>query len=136
MSMGIGANATLISEDKEYVIYKYGSYNLNEPEYRNESQLCDGEITISRNCFSEPEIHEKNIRTSGGKKKQITKRIIVDVDCAQMIEDGRIVIKNCSNCWQCSSETSIDIMAIHILGKLFRQYQEDGKMPECISYNV
>lgn len=109
---------------------------MNEPEYRNEDHVYDGTITISRDCFAEPEIHEKLKKMPSGRKKLIIKRIPVSVDYPQMISDGRIIIENCSNCWQCTPDENIDVMALHILFYLFRQYQEEGKMPEYISYNV
>ena len=119
MSRGFGAHADLVAQDNETVIYQYGGYNLNEPEFRNEKHLYDGVITISRSCFA----------------KLITKRIPVRVDYPQMISDGRIIIENCSNCWHRTPD-GIDVMACHILFHLFLQYQEDGKMPDYISYNV
>ena len=136
MSRGIGARAGLVLEDEKTVMYEYGGYNLNEPEYRNEDHVYDGTITISRDCFAEPEIHEKLKKMPRWKKKLIIKRIPVSVDYPQMISDGRIIIENCSNCWQCTPDENIDVMALHILFYLFRQYQEEGKMPEYISYNV
>ena len=99
MSRGFGAHADLVAQDNETVIYQYGGYNLNEPEFRNEKHLYDGVITISRSCFAEPEMHEKLKKMPGGRKKLITKRIPVRVDYPQMISDGRIIIENCSNCW-------------------------------------
>lgn len=136
MSRGIGAYANLILEDEKTVMYEYGGYNLNEPEYRNENHIYDGTITISRDCFIEPEIHEKLKKMPSGRKKLIIKRVPVSVDYPQMISDGRIVIENCSNCWQCTPNENIDVMALHLLFYLFRQYQEEGKMPEYIRYNV
>lgn len=136
MSRGIGARANLVLEDEKTVMYEYGGYNLNEPEYGNENHIYDGTITISRDCFAEPEIHEKLKKMPGGRKKLIIKRIPVSVDYPKMISDGRIVIENCSNCWRCTPDENIDVMALHILFYLFRQYQEEGKMPEYISYNV
>lgn len=59
MSRGIGAYANLVLEDENTVMYEYGGYNLNEPEYRNENNVYDGTITIARDCFAESEIHEK-----------------------------------------------------------------------------
>ena len=59
MSRGIGAHAKKVLEDDETVIYEYGGYNLNEPEYWNENHILDGAITIQKNCFVEPEIYEK-----------------------------------------------------------------------------
>ena len=136
MSRGIGARANLVLEDEKTVMYEYGGYNLNEPEYRNEDHVYDGTITISRDCFAEPEIHAKLKKMPSGRKKLIIKRIPVSVDYPKMISDGRSIIENCSNCWQCTPDENIDVMALHILFYLFRQYQEEGKMPEYISYNV
>lgn len=136
MSRGIGAYANLVLEDENTVMYEYGGYNLNEPENRNENHIYGGMITISRDCFAEPEIHQKLKKMPSGRKKLITKRIPVDVDYPQMISDGRIVIENCSNCRHRSLESNIDVMVSHILFYLFRKYQEEGKMPEYISYNV
>ncbi len=137
MSRGIGAYANLILQDDNTVIYEYGGYNLNEEKYRNEAHIYDGTITIQRSCFLEPEIHEKIKKMPNGKKKPVDKRVTVEVDYPRYIEDGLIVIENCSNCWKTTNdEKYIDIMALHILYYLFLRYQEQGKMPEYISYNV
>ena len=111
MSRGFGAHADLVAQDNEIVIYQYGGYNLNEPEFRNEKHLYDGLITISRSCFAEPEIHEKLKKMPSGRKKLITKRIPVSVDYPQMISDGRIIIENCSNCWHRTPD-GIDVIAV------------------------
>ena len=49
MSIGIGAYANLITVDEHDAIYEYGSYNLNDPRYRNENCICDGMIVIIEN---------------------------------------------------------------------------------------
>ena len=136
MSKGIGAFVKLVLEDSKTVIYEYGTYNLNDARYYNEEHICDGIITIDRNCFAEPEIHRKLKRMPSGRKKETIKRIPVNVDYNKMISDGRIVIENCSNCWECNSNRNTDIMASHILFHLFLQYQIDGKLPEYLNYNV
>lgn len=122
MSRGMGARANLRLQDEKTVIYEYGGYNLNEDNFKNEAQICDGIIIISRNCFLEPEIHQKIEKMPSGKKKIITKRISIDGDC--------------SNCWKTTDDEHIDIMALRILFRLFSKYQEEGKVPESISYNV
>ena len=137
MSIGIGAYANLVLQDSNTVIYEYGGYNLNEEKYRNKSHVCDGFITIQRNCFLEPEIHEKLKKMPSDKKKLITKRIPVYVNYTKYIEDGLIVVDNCSNCWNTTdNEKRIDVMALHILFCLFLRYQEQGTMPEYISYHL
>lgn len=136
ISLGIGAYGKLVIYDDTTVIYEYGGYNLNQKEYRNEDHVLDGTITISRSCFAEPEIHERIKKTPSGRKKTITKRIPISVDYFKMIGEGAIVVENCGNCWHILSENNIDDMALRILFLLFRQYQEEGKLPENISYNV
>ena len=137
MSIGIGAYANLVLQDSNTVIYEYGGYNLNEEKYRNKSHVCDGFITIQRNCFLEPEIHEKLKKMPSDKKKLITKRIPVYVNYTKYIEDGLIVVDNCSNCWNTTdNEKRIDVIALHILFCLFLRYQEQGTMPEYISYHM
>ncbi len=137
MSLGIGARANLVVQDDTTVIYEYGGYNLNQQEYRNEGHLYDGSITISRSCFAEPEIHERLKKMPNGRKKPITKRIPISVDYPKMIDEGLIVIENCSNCWHTSQdEKHVDITALRILFRLFKQYQEEGKPPEHISCDM
>ena len=94
-------------------------------------------LLLQRECFAEPEIHEKLKKMPSGKKKLITKRIPVTVHYGEMIEDGRIVVENCSNCWRTSENYfHIDVMASKILFYIFLRYQEEGEIPEMISYNV
>ena len=135
MSKGIGAFAKLLSEDDVDIIYEYSSYNLNEPKYRNMTHICDGHITIKRKCFTEPEIHRKIKKMPNGKKKLITKRILIYVDYNKMIDDGLIEVKNCTNCWE-ENDKHIDVMALHILFYIFHEYQKGSKIPTSISYNV
>ena len=137
MSKGIGIIAHKFFEDNKNVIYKYGNYNLNIPEFRNENHVYDGTITIQKDCFVEPEIHEKWKKQSSGKKKHILKRVPVNVNYGDMLYDGRIVVKNCSNCWMITEdEYMIDKMIFHILFYIFLKYQEEGEIPERISYEV
>ena len=136
MSKGMGAYARKINELETSVIYEYGGYNLNDPEYRNAGHIYDGTIMILKECFAEPEIHKKVKKTTSG-KKLIIKRIPVDVEYGQMLADGRIVVENCSNCWHTvMGNLQVDEMACHLLFYIFRGYQEEGKIPETIGYNV
>jgi hypothetical protein len=137
MSRGIGALARLVLQDDETVIYEYGGYNLNDEAFRNEQRILDGTITIKKSCFPEPEIHEQLKKMPSGRKKLITKRIPVIVDYDRLFRDRSIEVEDCSNCWmKTDDELQIDIMACHIIYKLFRQYQEQGVIPECVGYYV
>ena len=137
MSRGIGVHANMVAEDKNTVIYEYGGYNLNDPKYRNEDHLYDGVISIQRDCFAEAEIHERVKKMPSGRKKLIVKRIPVGVEYGKMLEDGRIVVENCSNCWQTTAnDLQVDVMACHLLFYIFLRYQEEGKVPESVNYFV
>ena len=137
MSRGIGAYAHKIAEDENSVVYEYGGYNLNDPKYHNDNHLCDGNIAVLKECFAEPEIHEKMKKTPSGKKQQVKKRIPVDVDYEQMLHNGLIKVENCSNCWRTTDDDlNVDVMVLHLLFKLFREYQVESKIPESVSYDA
>ena len=137
MSKGIGTNANLIFQDDTTIIYEYGNYNLNEEDLKDNNHIYDGTITIQRSCFLETKIHSKLKKKRNGKKKLITKKIIVNVDYPKMLKNGSIVVKNCSQCYNTTNdEKNVDIMVCHILYYLFLKYQEQGKIPRNISYNV
>ena len=135
MSRGIGGNCRIVEEDEHTVIYEYGGYNLNKPEYRNADYNFDGLITIDKTALVEPEIHTKIKRMQGGKKKSVTKRVPREVPYMDLIESGKIEIQNCSNCWRTFS-LGKDMIACYLIFKIFDKYQEDGFLPSTVSYNV
>ena len=59
MSIGIGGSAELITYDDTDVIYAYSVYNLNEATHKDAISILDGEIHLKRECFIEPDIHQK-----------------------------------------------------------------------------
>jgi len=135
MSMGIGAHANKIAEDNNTVIYEYGGYNLNDSRYRNSEHLYDGIITIQKSCFAEPEIHEKMKKMPSGRKKLVVKRIPIYVDYEKKLEDGLIIVENCSNCWRTTeNDLQVDVMALGLLFQIFLDYQEEGSIPKMVSY--
>ncbi len=137
MSIGVGAYGKLILQDDATVIYEYGCYNLNEEEFANRMRVRDGLILIQKDCFQEPEIHEKLKKMPNGRKKLMIKRIPVNVNYEKMIAEGSIIIENSLNCWKTTdTEMCIDVMALRLLHKLFGVYQEESKIPECISFHV
>lgn len=98
MSRGIGAFCELEIQDEDTVIYKYGSYNLNEQKYRNKDYIADGIITILKCSLIEPEIHDKIKRFPNGKKKRIVKRIPKEVMLSDLFKNKLVTVENCSNC--------------------------------------
>lgn len=76
--------------------------------------------TIPRECFVEPEIHEKVKKMPSGKKKVISKRISISIDYGKMLEDGLIKVENCSKCWQVvDDKLQVDVMVLNILFYIF-----------------
>ena len=76
-------------------------------------------------------------RVSNGKKKLIAKKIPVDVDYLKAMDEGLIILENCSNCWEITDdEKQADVMLLHLLCYLFLIYQEEGNIPEYIGYDV
>ena len=135
MSRGFGGWGYITDQDKNTVIYQYGTYNLNNPQYENEMHLSDGMFIIDKNSLIEPDIHTKIKHFSNGKRKLITKRIIADVPYSELYENGKIQIQDCSNCWKTFSDGK-DFIAWHLIWKVFKRYQENGLLPEKISYEV
>lgn len=136
MSLGIGSYARKILEDDNTVIYEYGNYNLNILGSRIEEHVYDGTITISKECFVEPEIHEKHKKLPSGRRKIITKKIPVPIDYEKMIKEGFIAVDNCSYCWEfTSNESKTDVMALHLLYKILRDYQIEGRILNNVSFD-
>ena len=134
MSMGYGAHLVKIMEDENTVLFHYSCGNVNEglEHYNVMIDTHDGEIVIDKTCFHEPEIHIKVKKGPSGRKRTVEKRIHVDVPYGEYIENGLIQIKNASGCWKTNND--VDIMALKLLFKLFDMYQDDGNIPNTISW--
>lgn len=135
MSRGIGSCAKLVAQDKDTVCYEYSVYDLNEPEHREAGTIFDGEIWIDRDCFPELVIHRKIKKMPSGRKQMVDKTIIQDVAYGDMIAAGRIRIKNASHCFR-ETEEHLDVMALHLIYKIFVLYQENGEIQEKVTYDV
>ena len=135
MSIGNGGTAVKILENKSILIFNYGGYNLNIEQYRNEGKIYDGQIIIRKAALVEPEIHEKQKKMPSGKRKLVTKRILVEVPYEELFEKQMIEVKNCSNCWQ-TMQGGMDYVALRLIWKIFDQYQEKGTIEDTISYDV
>lgn len=134
MSLGIGAFCKLIAQDEETVIYEYGSYNLNEPDYTNEQKIADGIIQIKKIALIEPDIHNTIKRLPSGKKKEIIKRVAKEIRLSQLFANNSIILENCSHCWK-TNENGVDVMANTTVWYIFLEYQEKGYLPEYLSIN-
>ncbi len=135
MSKGIGGSARMIMQDEYAVMYEYTCYNLNEEQYRNPDCIYDGTITIRKSALVEPEIHEKIKKEPNGSKQVILRRIPREVDYGACFNAGLIVVENSSFCWHVLPG-GVGKIAMHLLFRIFGDYQENGELPERIGYHV
>lgn len=133
MSRGFGGFANKVFEDDTTIIYAYGGFNLNIPEYRNENDVRDGSLIISKSCF----INQKDLNScfTSTPNNKVTENLPQGIDIAGALEEGLIQVKNCSHTWQVIGEKEqYDRIALHLLFKLFREYPKTGSIPEKIIY--
>lgn len=135
MSMGYGATCRKVSEDSVSVLYEYYAYNLSEEKLRNPNKIYDGTILIQKACLIEPEIHTKLKQMPNGRKKAVEKRIPFEVKLPEYLSVGQVEITNSSFAWH-FIPGNVDIMAIRLCRKIFREYQESGELPENCRYHV
>lgn len=121
MSMGYGGFAYRVAEDADTVLYEYGSYNLDYPEYRNPGHIHDGSFTISKTCFIEPEIHKKMKKIPSGRKRLITKRIPRKISVSEAVNKEKIRIENCSYAWY-MFPSGVDMTAVRLISIILLQY--------------
>ena len=133
MSIGIGGFCSKLSEDENEITYSYSSYNLNDSNHKNLDKIEDGLIVIHRSALIEPEIHKKINRMPNGRKESVIKRIPNDFPLSDLISEGKICVKNCSNTWKTIDDC--DVVAYNICYHLLIEYQIYGRFSENWSYN-
>ena len=129
MSIGQEGVASLYIQDEKSVIYKYYVYNYDIPELNNKDRIEDGFITIEKDAFVEPEIHEKIKRLPNGKKKLITKKIIKYVDIFPLITNKKIIVETSKYDWKIN-DLNIGEGTRLVLCEIFEDYQKQGQIPE------
>lgn len=67
MSIGYGGWCYFSVQNEQTSIFQYGSYNLNDPTYRNAERVYDGTIIIDNKSMVELKINEKLKRFPNGK---------------------------------------------------------------------
>lgn len=134
MSIGFVGYCILESEDSMMATYKYSGANWNVPHDSEDELAYDGVFRIKKSCLIEPEIHNKTIRKSNGKKVQRLKRIIQFPDIVSKWEKGDITIEQpCKRKFLCY-EIPFDYIAYMLLINIFEKYQEHGFLPEKAAF--
>ena len=67
-----------------------------------------------------------------GKKKLVVKRIPQDVDIDELLQKGDVTIENSPNTWRIYND--VDIIARTRCYIIFQKYQEQGIIPDALSF--
>ena len=129
MSLGYGGGCRKISEDADFILYEYFSYNL---PFDDHEKIFDGLILIKKSVLLEPERREKFQRMPSGRRRKFTKIILREVDIDALIDSGDVQIENCSHAWKILPN-GIDYIACCLCRKIFDDYQREGTLPNKCS---
>ena len=113
MSRGHVGFCQKISEDDDFVLYEYFSYNLN---FEDHEEIFDGLILIKKSALLEPERREKFRRMPSGKRRKFTKIILREVPLHELIDSGDVQIENCSHAWKFLTN-GVDLIAYRMCKK-------------------
>lgn len=139
MSLGNEGYAKLLDEDAGMVIYEFKVAHLDLHYDSKKKSVFDdiapGYFYIQRDCFLDPEIHEKIKRRPSGRKYLEVKRIPVDVPVGDYIKEGKVVIEPCTF-WRYmdSNYFTSEKLTWRILNKIFQQYQLDSFIPKHVYF--
>ena len=126
MSLGYGGSCRKFSEDDDFVLYEYFSYNLS---FEDRKKIFDGLILIKKSALLEPERREKFRRMPSGKRHKFTKIILREVPLDELIDSDDVQIENCSHAWK-FLPNGVDLIAYRMCKKIFEHYQLEGTLPD------
>ena len=81
MSRGYGGFGIKESENDEFVVYAYSSFNWNDEKHYNDERICDGIITISKKAIA------------------VCEEESLEISFVNLYNQKGIIIENCSNTW-------------------------------------
>ena len=131
MSRGYCAYCRKALEDEQAILYEYTCYNIGEDNWKKSKETYDGSITIIKDAFVEPIIHQKIKKTPNGRKKLIVKRIHNEVNFSELLTAGKITIENCSSTWK--TVDGVDFLTLRLIWRIFYEYQDTSVIPEKMS---
>ena len=126
MSLGYGGGCIKVSEDDDFVLYEYFSYNLN---FVDHEKIFDVLILIKKSVLLEPERREKFRRMPSGNRRKFTKIILREIPLHELIESGDVQIENCSHAFE-FLPNGVDLIAYRMCKKIFEHYQLEGNLPD------
>ena len=117
MSRGYGGFCNKESEDNEFIIYAYSSFNWNDEKYYNDERICDGRIIISKKTIAVCE--DKSL----------------EISFSELYSNNGVIIENCSNTW-IKEKNGMDIISLYLCSRILNFYQEEHYFPEKCHYEI
>ena len=126
MSLGYTGIAHLAISDGESALYTYACQNLNVPD---NNPVEDGEIYVE----FEPVVSARKIVRTKRYPDGIPITRAENIDLAQMLEDGTLKIKNCSNATRVD-QLGVDRQALILFDHISLGIQRDETFPPSVAY--
>ena len=126
MSLGYTGIAHLAISDGESALYTYACENLNVPD---NNPVEDGEIYVE----FEPVVSARKIVRTKRYPDGIPITRAENIDLAQMLEDGTLKIKNCSNATRVD-QLGVDRQALILFDHIALGIQRDETFPPSVAY--
>ncbi|MHD0398276.1 hypothetical protein ACY2DA_10570 [Staphylococcus simulans] len=138
MSRGYGGYASKTIEDEDWVIYEYGAFNLNQPQYQNNEKKYDGNFMIAQSMFVKDIIVLKRKKIPNGGHREVEKRLKIKVfdQVINGILSEDICIVNSQYEWDIKpiGKQEVGNISLLLLYKLFETYRDQEQLPEHVSY--
>ena len=126
MSLGYAGVAHLAMSDGKSALYTYACENLNVPD---NNPVEDGEIYVE----FEPVVSARKIVRTKRYPDGIPITRAENIDLAQMLEDGTLKIKNCSNATRVD-QLGVDRQALILFDHIALGIQRDETFPPSVAY--
>lgn len=126
MSLGYGGAAHLALSDGKSAVYAYSCTNWNRPD---DDPREDGEIYIEFGPIESAYVPKRTKRYPDG----IPISSAENVDFEQMLAEGSLRVRNCSNASRVGAD-GIDVQAWNLIFKISLRIQLDGEFPSMVAY--
>lgn len=134
MSLGYSARARKVIEDKKIILYEYNCYNIGKFDWQDALETFDGSILIEKDAFPNLVADGEIKEISNDRKNTIDiQKTEEKIDFQKLFHNEKIKIKNCSHTWK--AYDGYDFMALKLLWKIFNEYQNNGIIPEYVSWD-
>jgi hypothetical protein len=117
MSRGYGGFGIKESENDEFVVYAYSSFNWNDEKHYNDERICDGRITISKKAIA------------------VCEEESLEISFVNLYNQKGVIIENCSNTW-IQEKSGMDFISLYLCSKILASYQEEHCFPEKCHYVI